>query len=233
MSDHDPFSVCDKQAAQEAQVKRVEAPEIPDSISTPCEFTITPATTISIIVSLLRQWFGSEERVTLDRGRFLWHPDLESSQIFIATDYPWNLDGVSGKPGLFVEHGSITTQPMRSMGMGKGNAMGMSMKTGEIYCASQYSADISIRCMCRSNLEAWALANEVKCFFDTYADAGADEYGFHYLTVRGVQKPVPIKEYGNFMAASTVLNYSILSTWGIMKEALPLKSIYGIPEINS
>ena len=229
MAEHDPFSICDKQAAQEAQVLYRADPEPPDSEGGSCSIIKTPVTIMAAMVSVIRQWFGSPERVTLDRGRFHWNPDLAESGIFIATDYPWNNNAISGKPGVFIEHGSITSIPIRSIGMGQTNAIGFDSKTGTITCASQYSADISFRCMCRANLEAWALANEVKVLFETFGAGIAKEYGLHWLGIRGVQKPVPVKDYDDFMTASVALNYTLMSVWKVALEGLPLQSIYGVP----
>lgn len=229
---HDPFTVCDKRDAQAAQVAYVIPPPLPDSLDTPCGVTVTPVTVLGAFVSVLRQWFGSPERVVMDKAKFLWNPDLARSSIFIATDYPWNLDGVNGKPGIFVEHGNVVDQPIHSLGTGKGNVVGIDNKTGAMTMANSLSADVSMRCLCLSNLEAWSLAFEVKTLFETFARAISVEYGFNSLITRGVIKPTPIKEYGDYMAATATVNYTIMSTWTVMPEALPLKSIYGIPIIN-
>lgn len=205
-------------------VQSGECPETDASVKEFCSHLRTPAWLIGCAVSMMKQYFGSQERICLEKGTFFWSKDREKSQVYIDDDFNWNFQNVGKRPAIIVELGgfdSVEEIPT----LGRSGLISHNPETGDFNFAAIEKGNLLFRCIARQKLECWALAWEVKMFLQSYADPIRETYGFKKFSVSGVDAPQKLEEYQEYKVSTVKLPFSMIDAWAITRENLKVQTI--------
>lgn len=168
-----------------------------------------------VMISVLRQYFGSDERISLDKGRFLWNPDITSSGIQI--DVVDNLKYAEGNkhPKILVD---IEDQTFNHDVLGDlGDYTG---QTGTREFMNQNASAYSIECWGLFKLEAASIADEVRYFLQAYRHEISQKYQFKFLRVTKMLKPVKYKIFKEYWICRLIVALQTEERWGVTQESL-------------
>lgn len=218
MSTTDPISIVNR------LINAGACPETCGRATEFCKHLRTPVWLTGLMVSMLRQWFGSRERLSIEKARFLWHKEVGKSEVYIADDFNWDFINVQQRPAIVVELDSFSAgEDIESIG--RSGMVSWNREHDELNFASIENGRFNIHCIAKQKLEAWALAWEVKMFLATYSDVIKEAYGFKKWKVAGVQKPQPMKEAEEYKAAAVVLQFNMIDAWALKRESLKVQTI--------
>ena len=208
----------------DAKVQSGQCPEVPGSTEAYCKHLRTPVWLIGCVVSMLRQYFGSPDRIALERGTFLWDEGPQNSKVYISDDLNWDFENVGSRPALIVElanMNSIEEVPT----IGRSGLTNYDPTEGTYNFSTIEQGVLLVRAIATQKLECWALTWEAKLFLQSYADALRDTYGFKTFRVGGVDAPVPLPEAKEYKVATIQIPFSMIDSWAIKRENLKVQSI--------
>lgn len=206
------------------KVQSGACPARPGSSSDYCRQLRTPVWLVGCMVSMLRQYFGSADRIALERGTFLWDSKNINSQVYIADDFNWDFENVGQRPALITEISGITNiQEIPTLG--RSGLASFDPTTATYNFASIEQGTLLVRAIATSKHECWALAWEAKMFLQSYADALRETYGFKTFHVSKVDPPTPLQEYKEYKVATIHVPFSVIDAWAIQRETLKVQSI--------
>lgn len=167
------------------------------------------------MVGVLRQHFGADERMTLGRSTFKWSPVANDSKLVVDTAD--NLDFKEGEkfPRLLVD---LETQGFQKDFVG--DLAGFNIDDGGEIFSTRMESAYSIEVWTTTKIETWALADEVRIFFQTFRRQIACKYGFQFLRPAQVIKPVKSKIYTDYWVSRVIIAYELSDSWGISQESL-------------
>jgi hypothetical protein len=176
------------------------------------------------MVSMLRQYFGSKDRIALERGTFLWDEQPSKSQVYIADDFSWDFENVGQRPALIAEISTMNNiQEVPTLG--RSGLMSFDPEASTYNFASIEQGTLLVRAIATQKLECWALAWEAKMFLQSYADCLRETYGFKTFTVSKVDPPVRMPEYKEYKVSTVHVPFSMIDAWAIRRENLRVQSI--------
>ena len=184
----------------------------------------TPVFMTGVMVSLMKQYFGSEERIALEKSTFLWDPDESKSKVYIDDEFNWSLSKVGLRPAIIVglkDYSNLQDIPS----VGRSGMIGYDPVTGNAVYGSVDSSGYDIQCIAKQKLECWSLAWEVKTLLQRYAFEIRKTYRFDHFRVEGIGKPTRISQQEDHLVATVGVSYRIVETWGIQAEKLPVQSV--------
>jgi hypothetical protein len=210
--------------AYDHKVQSGQCPERDMSPSDVCRHIRTPVWLTGCMISMLQQYFGSDERIALERGTFKWRRVVKDSEVYIADDFNWDFENVGQRPALIVELAGMN-QIKEIPTIGQSGLINYNPRTGVYTFATIEEGTLLVRVIGKTKLETWGLAWEAKLFLQTYADALRETYNFKTFRVSKVDPPVPLKEYTEYKAATIHVPFSMIDAWGIRRENLKVQSI--------
>lgn len=167
------------------------------------------------MVSVLRQYFGSEDRMSLQRSSLKWDRDPNVSKVFIdAEDNQDFRDGDTG-PRLLVD---LENQGFPRDSIGDRNDY--DPLSGQENFTMRMESAYLIEAWSNKKLEAWTMADEVRIFIHTYRMVIAHQYGFNFLRPSQVVKPVKSRVYEDYWISRIIVSFDISDNWGAMQEQL-------------
>lgn len=171
------------------------------------------------MVSILRQYFGSEDRMTLEKAKLLWSPEIQNSQVQI--DSVDNIQFGAGVkfPKILVD---IETQTFPKDYLG--DLDNFEPISGQRNYTVRDTSAFSIECWGLKKLEAWSICDEVRYFLTTYRREIAQTYCFGFLRPIQAVKPVKSKIYDDYWLARLIVEFEISETWGVAAEELAISS---------
>lgn len=197
-----------------------------------CDTRISPAWLIGAGVSICRQWFGSEERLSIEeRPKFLWRENPEESEVYIAEDDNWDFETVGKKPAIIVDLSDVShvaegAKTILGGDTGGNTLLGHIPESGELIFGSWDSGMLLFRCFAKSRLEAYALAWEVKSLMQSFAAPIEAAYEFKDFEVQSTSRPARMKDpHEGYLVSTVAVRYSIQDTWALTKESLKVQSI--------
>jgi hypothetical protein len=170
---------------------------------------------ISTMVSLLQQHFGSDDRMTLGLSTFKWSRDANVTKIVI--DNVDNTDFGTGdiQPRILVD---LENQGFPRDTIGDRNDY--LAELGQENFTIRIESAFSIETWSNKKLEAWALADEVRLFIQTYRTFIAHQHCFNFLRPSQIIKPVKSKMYEDYWIARTIIAFDLSDSWGVRREDL-------------
>lgn len=184
----------------------------------------TPIYLTGVMVSVMRQYFGSSERISIETATFLWDRDQSKSEIYISDEFNWDLENVGVRPALIVGLGSFSALEAIPT-LGRSGLVGYNSETGRFSFGGVGRGSFEIQCVAKQKLECWSLAWEVKMMLQSYATVIQDIYGLRGLDVAGVSKPQKIQEADGYMSAAVTVNFNMVDAWSLRMENLRVQSI--------
>jgi hypothetical protein len=181
----------------------------------------TPTTLAGSMVDVLRTYFGSTHRSTMEKASFLWNERKEVSFLSIEDEFNWNWDDVGSKPALIVALDDLIVGD-GSRTIGRNGLSSYLPDSGGSRMSSRESGGFTIQCVARHKLESWSLAWEVKTFLQNYAYEIGRTYRFGSLNVAGIRKPAQVSHGGvDYMAAAVGVAFHLTSSFSVEREGLP------------
>lgn len=208
----------------EGKVRSGECPSRDGATQDFCRQLRTPVWLIGCMVSMLKQYFGSDERIALERGTFRWSDKVADSQIYISDDFNWDFENVGQRPAIIVEiAGMDSLKDIPTIG--RSGLSGYDPGNDSYIFSSIDNGSMALRVIAGHKLECWALAWEAKMFLHSYADAIRDTYRFKTFGVSKVDPPRPMSEYKEYKFSTVHVPFSMIDAWAIKRENLKVQSI--------
>jgi hypothetical protein len=200
-----------------------ECPDTAINMESGC-YSRTPVFMTGVMVALMKQYFGSSERIAIEKNTFLWNEDEGLNKVYIDDEFNWSLSKVGLRPAIIValkDYSNLQDIPS----VGRSGMIGYDSKTGSAVYGSIDTCGYDIQCIAKQKLECWSLAWEVKTLLQSYAYEIRKTYRFDHFRVEGIGKPTRLTQQEDHMVATVGVSYRIVETWGIQAEKLPLQSI--------
>lgn len=173
----------------------------------------------AVMVTVLRQYFGTDERISLDSGRFKWDPTIDQAGLQI--DVVDNLKYAEGQkfPKALVDIENRTF-PRDVISDG----MEYKPESGTREFVNRTQSSFSIECWGAFKLEAHAIADEIYYFLQAFRHVIAKKYGFTTLRVSQILKPAKYKAFHDYWIARVIVEFETTEQWGVTQESLRLSA---------
>jgi len=182
-----------------------------------CQQFRTTSWTAGVMVEILRQYFGSEDRITMERASLLWNPDAAVSKVQI--DVVDNLKFAEGdkfpKMLVDIESQEFPHDVLQDLD-------GYKPETGTIEYTVRNQSAYSIECWGLKKLEASAMGDEVRYFLQTYRHVIAKRYNFNILRPKTFMKPMKYKKFDDYWIGRLIVPFEVHDGWGVTQESLAL-----------
>lgn len=171
-------------------------------------------------LSMLRQYFGSTERISLEKGRLLWDPDAQVSEVQIDVVDNLRYDEANKHPKILVdiEDQEFTPETL-------GDVDHYIPESGTVQYLNTSSSFVSVHCWGFQKLEAQSIADEVRYFLQTYRHPLAQHYQLSKLRVTRQIKPVRYNSYKDYWIARVMVQIQNQEGWGVSHEQLKVSAI--------
>lgn len=167
-----------------------------------------------VMVSLLRQYFGQDDRITLDKARFLWTADRTQSEVQIDTVDNLKFDETGKKPAMLVDF-EAQQFPKDVLGDHEGYQV-----DGTQMMFNRNVGSFLIECWALKKLESYSMADEIRYFLQGYRHPIAKTYRFNTLRVSQVAKAVKYRQFDDYWISRVVVEYEQSEEWGVGIESL-------------
>jgi hypothetical protein len=168
-----------------------------------------------MMVSILRQYFGSEDRITLEKTSLLWNPDITQSKVQIdALDNAKFGEGAKF-PKMLVD---LETQSFPKDVLG--DLDNFDALSGQRNFSVRTTSAFAIECWSLTKLESWSICDEVRFFLTTYRHEIARHYCLRHLRPIQALKPVKSKMYDDYWVARLIVEFEFDEAWGVLNEQL-------------
>lgn len=180
----------------------------------------TPLYMLGLGVSLVKQHFGTDERIALEKSKYLWKEDQSLSNLYVS--YQDNTDyAVIGKrPAVIVSLGD-TTFPRK--------VIGDRFAVDQIYGGAQFldysSASWDFVCIADKALDSLSLAGEVRYFFQTYCKYIVPVYGINDIRVEAIGRYQKQPDYKDLYGIVVKVGFDIQDNFEVDQEALKISAI--------
>ncbi len=172
---------------------------------------------VEMMVALLKQYFGSPDRITFEKSDFTWNPSQPEAQLYISNIDNLDYKNMGQRPQLLVD---LETQAFPEEVTGDLLSF-QSIKGMNDYLVRSISS-WSIECWGLKKLEAMSLADEVRYFLTTYRHPIAKKYCFDKIRVTNQLKPVKYKDFDNYWIARVIVGFELQEQWSLAQESLKM-----------
>lgn len=180
----------------------------------------TPVYMLGLGVALLKQFFGTEDRIALEKSQYLWKENQEESQIYIG--HQDNLDyQVIGKRPAIITLLNDTTYPQEVIG----DSLAVFEVTGARAFLDHAVSSWTFLCFSDKAIEALGLAGEVKYFFQTYRQFLAPTYSMQKIRVVQLGRYEKQKDYKDMYACPVTVAFDVFDNFEVQPEALRVSAI--------
>lgn len=180
----------------------------------------TPVYMLGLGVALLKQFFGTEDRIALEKSQYLWKENQEQSQIYIG--HQDNLDyQVIGKRPAIIALLNDTTYPQEVIG----DNLAVFEATGARAFLDHAVSSWTFLCFSDKAIEALGLAGEVKYFFQTYRQFLAPAYSVQKIRVVQLGRYEKQKDYKDMYACPVTVAFDVFDNFEVQPEALRISAI--------
>ncbi len=176
---------------------------------------------VGVMMTVLRQYFGSEDRISLEKARLLWKPNEAESDVQI--DVVDNLKYAAGNkhPKILVDIEDQTLVPdvLGDLGDYSGG-------TGAREMMNRNTSAYSIECWGLTKLEAASIADEVRYFLQAFRQEISAKYHFQYLRVSKMIKPVKYKIFKEYWVCRLIVDLQTEERWAVGTESLKASQFF-------
>jgi len=168
-----------------------------------------------MMVGVLRQYFGSEDRMTLEKSTLRWSPDITASEVQIDMVDNVKFDEGAKFPKLLVDMENQTF--LKDV---LGDLDNYDGQTGQRNYNVRSSSAFTIEAWCLSKIEAWSAIDEVRFFLTTFRHEIAKQHCLDYLRPVQANKPVKSKLYDDYWIGRLIVEFNFEERWGVLSEQL-------------
>jgi len=170
---------------------------------------------VGTMVTLFRQYFGSPERLSLEKARLLWSPDPATTQVQIDCVDNLQFDAAAKYPKILVD---IEDQNFPRDVIG--DVENYEPETGTVNFFNRRTGAFSIECWGFKKLEASSIADEILYFLQAYRAPISQKYEFRTLRVQQIIKPVRYRQFDQYWIGRLIVAFEMDERWGTGVEAL-------------
>jgi len=194
--------------------------------NTQANFMMTPIHVVSCIVGVLRQYFGTEDRIAIDSSKYIWRADSKKTNVYISEEFNDLRNAVGIRPMILVGFPQSTFSKDVI-----GDFLEYMPDGGEVRNIGRTIGQIRLRCISDKALASMELATEVKYFINVFRHQIQCAHRIDQLRPNSMQGPARIEEYKEYWTTDCVCDILYQENWSIAIETLKIKSI-GI-QLNS
>ena len=180
----------------------------------------TPLWQLDCAVGLLKQHFGTPDRLVLEQSQFLWQGDDNASGLFVGLRDGLNFQTIEKRAAVIVGL-SEQTYPKEVIG---------NLAAVDRYTGNQQLHDVTVggwefTCLSKLPREATALATEIKYLLAAFRKPLADTYGFTLLRPEKLGVAQKVKETDVFYTCTLSSSYRIEDNFVLAQLGLPLSAL--------
>jgi hypothetical protein len=183
------------------------------------EFVKTPIHLVSSLVGVLRQYFGTENRITMDSSKYMWREDLKKSDLWIAEEFNPSVEIVGKRPSILV--GYLSGQIEKSVIAD----MMAYIPNGEVRNFELTRAQVPFKCISTTAIASVELATELRYFMSVFREQIQKDYCIDYLRPSQFTGPQRVEEYKEYWTSQVICDIVYQENWGVVIEHLRVKSI--------
>lgn len=167
------------------------------------------------MVSILRQYFGSADRMTLEKGSLLWDPDVTKSKVVIDT-----ADNLKFQEGDKFPKFSVELENQTFPKDVIGDMVNYNGLTGDVEYNIRVESAFLVQVWAHNRLECWNMMDELRVFLSSFCWNISACYGFQKFRPIQVNKPVKSQLHDDYWIGRVIIEFSVDESWAIGKESL-------------
>lgn len=180
----------------------------------------TPIYVLAVIVAILKQYFGTTNRISMEESKYLWKEDQGESDLYVSEEFAFEPLVAGKRPAILI---GLDGQTFPRLAMADLLYFDPTTSTSHHVAASQSA--VRFRCMHESMLGAMELATELKYFVDVFRLQIQDSYCFDTFRAAQASSPQKIEEYKDYWIVDLVCELKYQEKWGVTLEHLRVKSV--------
>lgn len=169
----------------------------------------------SVLVGILRQYFGQDDRITLEKAKLIWDEDRTKSMVQIDTVDNLKFEESGKKPAILVDFEA--QQFPRDV---IGDMQDYTGTEGRMEMMNRNVGAMLIECWALKKMESYSIADEIRYFLQAYRHPIAKAYGFNTLRVAQVAKAVKYRQFDDYWITRAVIEFEQIEQWGVGIESL-------------
>jgi len=174
---------------------------------------------VGVMVTILRQYFGTTDRLTFGKANLLWQDDVAKSQVQIDVVDNLIYDESSKYPKILVD---LETSQFPQDALG--DVASVEGRTGKVHYTNRRVCQYAIECWAPRKMESRAIADEVFFFIQSFRQILMKQYGFISLRAMQTIKPAKYPQYDDYWIARVVINFEKNLNWSVAQEALKISN---------
>lgn len=172
-----------------------------------------------VMVSILRQYFGGTDRITLEKAQLLWSENATESKVQIDVVDNLKFAETGKRPAMLVDF-DVQNFPHDVLG----DMQDYTGTSGTIEMFNRSIGAFVVECWALKKLEAYSIADEIRYFLQAYRTPIAAAYGFNLLRVAKIEKAVKYHQFDDYWVSRVVIQYEQNEHWGVGQESLKVSN---------
>lgn len=181
----------------------------------------SPIYAISVFVATLKQFFGTENRISTDFSKYLWKEDQAESNVWISEEHNANRSVIGKRPAILVGIKQIA-YPQQSLG----DYSLHDLQNSTTYMLNIVESVIRFRCISENMLSSLELATEVKYFVSAFGHQISEAFCFEKFRASQMTETQKIEEYKEFFVTDFLCELKYQEILGVKTENLRIKSVF-------
>lgn len=181
----------------------------------------TPIYILSVFVASLKQYFSSNNRISVETSLYLWDPDQSKSNIWISEEYSFDRSVIGKRPAVLIGFES-QTYPQQAMG----DFFSHDIANSTSYLFNMVEGALRFRCISENMLSSLELATEVRYFLSAFRHEIEKAFCLDKIRPMALSKTIKIEEYKEYWVTDFNCELKYQETWGVTTENLRVKSVF-------
>lgn len=196
-------------------------PGIAEKVELLCHIRKTPNVLYGMFVELTRQFYSSEDNVTIDTCA-KWDPDPAKTKLWIGTEYEWEDAAPEFRPAIYIKLGDIKYKSIT----GRSDSLyGHNLKEGEYFFSRNGTGTAAWIHIGSTKGEAVALAGATLDYLDAFSKVIADDLKFQSFELDSASPLASDKESKERFRSIVTCAYTFEDTWALKLESPKLKRV--------
>jgi hypothetical protein len=181
----------------------------------------SPIHILSVFVSTLKQFFGTQNRISTDYSTYLWTEDQSKSNIWISEEFSADRSVIGKRPSILVGIKQMA-YPQQSIG----DYSMFDIKNSTTYTLNIVDSIIRFRCISENMLSSLELATEIKYFVSTFAHQISEAFCLDKFRGAQITETQKIEEYKEYFVTDFLCELKYQEILGVKTENLRIKSVF-------
>lgn len=179
----------------------------------------TPVYLLGLGMALIKQYFGSEDRVALEKASLRWREDSADcqSEIYIGTQDNLDQETIQKRPAVIVAMGDVAF-PQAVIA----DRMSYDAEQGIVDYLDRAEGTWTFYCISEKPTEALGMATEIKYFFQTYRHFIANTYSLDKIRATGITSYKKHPEVKDYYGCVCEVMFALQDNFGVSIESLKI-----------